>query len=410
MSAYPLEYVRSRFPALNRTHNGHKAAYLDGPGGTQPLDSAIAAITDYMRRGVANLHGQFPSSRETEAMIRDAKAALADMLGCEAGEIAFGANATSLIFALSRSIARTWKPGDEIVVSEMDHRANVDPWLLAAADKGATVRWLPVDTRTLTLDLSALDTLINERTVLVAVGYASNAVGSINDVPRIAARAKGVGALVAVDAVHSAPHCGIDVRALHADMLFCSVYKFFGGHVGVAAVRAEAFESVDAYRLMPAPSVLPGKLETGTQNHESIASIVPAIEFVASLGTGGTRRERILSGFAAIEAHENHLAEALRTELGHIPGVRLYQSPEGTPKTATVAFTLANMAPSEACRLLCEEYGVFVADGDYYATTLADTLGINRNGGWIRAGMAPYTTEEEVERLVRGVRALMRRV
>lgn len=406
MSIYPLEEIRSRFPALNRTHNGRRAAYLDGPGGTQPLDSAIMAVTDYMRRGVANLHGQFPSSRETEAMIRDAREALADMLGCRAEEVAFGANATSLIFALSRSIARTWKPGDEIVVSEMDHRANVDPWLLAAADKGVTVRWLPVVPETLTLDLSALDSLINERTRLVAVGYASNAVGSINDVPRIAARAKDVGALVAVDAVHSAPHCGIDVRGLGADMLFCSVYKFFGGHVGVAAVRSEVFGDMDTYRLMPAPSVLPGKLETGTQSHEAIASIVPAVGFVAGLGTGGTRRERILSGFAAIEAHENRLADAIRTELARIPGVRLYQSPAGSPKTATVAFTLAGMAPVEACRLLCEEHGVFVADGDYYAATLADKLGINRSGGWIRAGMAPYTTEEEAGWLVRGVRDL----
>lgn len=392
---YPLEAVRRQFPALYRTHNGKPAVYLDGPGGSQVVESGIEAMTAYMRRGVANLHGAFPSSEETDLMILEAKAALADMLGCGAREIAFGANATSQIFAASRAVSRNWKSGDEIVVSEMDHRANVDPWLLAAADKGVTVRWLPVDTDTLTLDLSGLDGLINERTVLVAVGYASNAVGTINDVPRIAGRAHDVGALVAVDAVHIAPHIGIDMDALGADMLFCSVYKFFGGHIGVAAIRKHVFERLETYRLMPAPSTIPGKLETGTQSHEAIASIVPAVDFVASLGEGETRRERILSGFGHIERHENTLAESVRGALTAVPGVKLYQSPEGSPKTATIAFTTAGYPPRAFCRKLCDMYGIFVADGDYYATTLADRLGINASGGWIRAGFAPYTSEAE---------------
>lgn len=403
---YPSDAVRKQFPALSRTHNGKPAAYLDGPGGSQVVESAIEAMVGYMRGGVANLHGQFPSSEETDQAILDAKAALGDMLGVTGGEIAFGVNATSLIFSVSRALAQDWNPGDEIVVSELDHRANVDPWLLAAKDKGVTVRWLPVDTHTLMLDLSGLDTLINAKTKLVAVGYASNAIGTINDVPRIAARAHVVGARTAVDAVHIAPHVAIDMTALGADMLFCSMYKCFGGHIGVAAVRKPVFEAMQTYRLMPAPSTPPGKLETGTQSHEAIMSIVPALEFVASLGTGSSRRERILSGFAAIEAHENSLAARIRQGLAGLPGVTLYQALENSPRTATVAFTIKDMAPAAVCRRLCDDYGVFVADGDFYATTLADKLDISRHGGWVRAGLAPYNTMEEAERLVQGVTAL----
>ena len=401
---YPIQEIRSLFPALCRVHNGSKAVYLDGPGGSQVVASAITAMTNYMRRGVANTHGKFPSSEETECLIGAAKAALADLLACAPGEIAFGANATSNMFAVSRALSRGWNPGDEIVVSEMDHHSHIDTWVLAARDRGATVHYLPVDPETLTLDLGGLNALVNANTKLVAVGHASNAIGTINDVARISRRCREVGALLSVDAVHIAPHKAIDMDALGADMLFCSAYKFFGGHIGIAAIRKGVFDALDTYRLHPAPSTAPGKLETGTQSHEAIASIVPAVEFIAGLGTGSTRRERLVSGFARIERHENALADTVRLGLAGIPGLTLYQS-EG-PKTATVAFTLDGRQPGDVCRNLCDRYGIFAADGDYYAETLAHRLGVDRLGGWVRVGFAPYNTEEEAHLLIRGVREL----
>ncbi|WP_368044267.1 aminotransferase class V-fold PLP-dependent enzyme [uncultured Bilophila sp.] len=246
--------------------------------------------------------------------------------------------------------------------------------------------------------LSCFDTLV------VAVGYASNAVGTINDVARISRRCREVGALLSVDAVHIAPHKAIDMDAIGADMLFCSAYKFFGGHIGIAAVRKSVFEALDTYRLHPAPSTAPGKLETGTQSHEAIASIVPAVDFIAGLGTGSTRRERLVSGFERIERHENGLADIIRQGLADVPNLKLYQS-EG-PKTATVAFTLEGRQPGDVCRKLCDRYGIFAADGDYYAETLAHRVGVDRIGGWVRVGFAPYNTEEEAELLVRAVREI----
>ena len=236
------------------------------------------------------------------------------------------------------------------------------------------------------------------------MGYASNAVGTINDVARISRRCREVGALLSVDAVHIAPHKAIDMDAIGADMLFCSVYKFFGGHIGIAAIRKNVFEALDTYRLHPAPSTAPGKLETGTQSHEAIASIVPAVDFIAGLGTGSTRREHLVSGFERIERHENALAGIIRQGLTDVPGLTLYQS-EG-PKTATVAFTLEGQQPGDVCRKLCDRYGIFAADGDYYAETLAHRVGVDRIGGWIRVGFAPYNTEEEAELLVRAVREI----
>lgn len=392
-----LAAIRQQFPALKRTHNGKPVIYLDGPGGTQPVESAIEAMAAYMRGGVANVHGQFPTSIETDAMIAASREAMADMLGCAPDEVAYGANATSLIFAVSRALSRQWKAGDEIIVCETDHRANVDPWLLAAADRGVVVRWLPCDPHTLCLDYDLLDTLITPKTRLVALGYASNAVGTINNVSLVARKAHAVGALMAVDAVHIAPHIGISMADLDADMLFCSVYKFFGGHMGVAAVRRNLFENLESYRLAPASSATPDKLETGTKAHEALASIVPALEFVASLGNGNSRRERILSGFNRIERHENALAETARKGLAAMPFVRLWQAPADCSKTATIAFTISARAPRDVCRHAADAWGVFLADGDFYSSTLAEKLGLCASGGWIRAGMAPYNTPEEVE-------------
>ncbi len=409
LSHFPIEAVRAQFPALTRVYNGRTVTYFDGPGGSQVCKGSIDAMVSYMTRGGANLHGLFPSSRETETIIDEARGALAVLFNAQPSEVAFGPNMTTLTLAISRALARHWGPDDELVVSELDHRANVDPWLAVAHDRGMTVRWLKVNTETLTLDLSDLDQVINHRTKLVAVGLASNAVGTINDVATIAARAHTVGALTAVDAVHAVPHLVIDRDHLGADIILCSTYKFFGPHVGIAVIRESVFGPLQPYKLMPAPQDAPDKLETGTQNHEGIAGIKPAIEFIASLGEGETLRERIVSGFARIEEHENRLAERIRAALGEMPRVRLYQAPAGAKRTPTIAFRVDGMTTAEVCRYIVEEHGIFIAEGDFYASSLAANLGIRDRGGWVRAGMAPYNTEEEVGRFIEGMRQLVGR-
>jgi len=398
--SYPIDLVRPQFPALRRLHNGRPVAYFDGPGGSQVVASSIDAMADYMRRGGANLHGLFASSVETEAHIAEAKLAMADLLNAGVGEIALGANATTLLFHAARALGRDWRPGDEIVVTELDHRGNVDPWITQAEDKGVTVRWIKVDPKTFTLELDELDGLLNERTRLVAVGLASNAVGTVNDVARVAAAAHRVGALVAVDAVQAVPHFSVDFQALGADLLSCSSYKFFGPHLGILAIRRELFERLPVYKLVPAPSEAPDKLETGTLNHEGIAGLKPAVEFIAALGAGATRRERIVSGYERMEAHENRLAEKIRAALAPLPRVRLYQAPPAVRKTPTVALTVEGLTPAEVCRQVIEEASVFIADGNFYAWTLAEKLGINRAGAWVRAGLSPYNSEEEVDRFL----------
>ena len=404
---YPIDLVRQQFPALRRTHNGRPVGYFDGPGGSQVVATCIEAMADYMRRGGANLHGQFASSVETEAHIVEAKQAMADLLNVEPTEVAFGANATTLLFHVARALGRDWQPGDEIVVTELDHRGNVDPWITLAQDKGVTVRWIKVDTTTFTLDLSDLESLITAKTKLVAVGLASNAVGTINDVARVAAVARRAGALVAVDAVQAVPHFSVDFQALGADILTCSAYKFFGPHLGIVAIRSELFEKLEVYRLVPAPSQAPDKLETGTLNHEGIAGIKPAVDFIAALGTGTTRRERIIAGYERMEAHENRLAEKIRAALSGLPRVRLYQASPSVRKTPTVALTVVGMTPAEVCKRVIETSSVFVADGNFYAWTLAERLGINASGAWVRAGLSPYNSEEEVDRFIAAMTQLV---
>ncbi len=409
VNQFPIETVRAQFPALTRIFNGRPVAYFDGPGGSQVCKGSIEAITGYMMRGGANLHGQFPSSIETEEIIADARQAVAVLMGAKPTEVAFGSNMTTLSLAVSRALGRHWGPSDELVVSELDHRANVDPWLAVAKDHGMTVRWLKVNLETLTLDLSDLDQVVNPKTKLVAVGLASNAVGTINDVPTIAARARAMGALTVVDAVHAVPHLVIDRDRLGADIILCSTYKFFGPHVGVAVIRENVFEALQPYKLMPAPERVPDKLESGTQNHEGIAGIKPAIEFVSSLGQGETLRERIVSAFARIEEYENRLAERIRVALAEMPHVRLYQAPAGVKKTPTIAFRVDGLKPAEVCQYIADEHSVFIAEGDFYASSLAINLGVRESGGWVRAGMAPYNTEEEVERFIVGMTQLVTR-
>jgi cysteine desulfurase family protein (TIGR01976 family) len=388
--------VREQFPALGRTHNGRNVVYLDGPGGSQVARSAIDAVSRYMNRGGANLHGAFPTSVETEEILSDTRRAVADFLGADPNEIAFGANMTTLTFAISRALSRTWDSNTEIVVTELDHRANVDPWLLAAAERGTRVRWVPVNPETLTLEPDDIERAITDRTKLVAVGLASNAVGTINDVAAIAGRAHEAGAFVAVDAVHAAPHIPIDRDAIGADVLTCSAYKFFGPHVGVTAVKRDLLEAMSVYKVEPAPGYIPDKLETGTQNHEGIAGVKGAIDFIASLGDGSSPRDRLVTGMRAVEEYEAELAARFRAALREIPGIKLYAAPDDVRKTPTIAFRIEARTPREFCEHMAEK-GFFVADGHFYASTLAEKLGIRDKGGWIRAGLAPYNTEEEVE-------------
>ncbi|MCM3611918.1 cysteine desulfurase-like protein [Planococcus sp. MERTA32b] len=405
-TSYPIEKVRAQFPALERTYKERQAAYFDGPGGSQVVLQAITAISGYMQRGGANLHGAFPSSWETEQVISEAREAVADFLNVQPNEVAFGANMTTLTIAIANALGKQFKEGDEIVVTEMDHRANVDPWLMMAEDRGLTVRWIPVDKEKLTLNMRNIDTLINEKTKLVALGMASNAIGTIIDLGPAVKRAREVGALVAADAVHAAPHIPMDREAHDIDILLCSVYKFFGPHIGIAAVRENVFKDLEPYKLTTSPSYYPDKLETGTQNHEGIAGIRPAIEFFASLGEGQTLREKILSGYHEIEKYENLLAARLREGLGALEKVTLWQAADDVPKTPTIAFKVAGYEPSDVCVILAEEHAIFTAAGHFYASTLGDVLDVNKTGGWVRAGIAPYNTEEEVERFISAIASL----
>lgn len=400
---YDVAWVREQFPALQRTFEGRTVAYLDGPGGSQVARQAIAAMVAYMTDGGANLHGVFPTSVETEGVLASARDHVAAFLGARPCEIAFGPNMTTLTLAIARALSREWAAGDEVVVTELDHRANVDPWLTAARDRGADAQFIPVNVDSLTLDLTAARRLITPKTKVVAIGLASNAVGTVSQVRAVAEMAHAVGALVVVDAVHAAAHIPIDRDSLDADVLLCSAYKFFGPHIGMAAIREAVFAKLQPYKLEPAPNGYPDNLETGTQSHEGIAGVTGALRLIAEVGEGHTLAERLHAGMQRFHAYESGLAAHLRESLARIPGVRVYAAPASVEKTSTVAFRVAGVHPRAVCEHLLKAHAVFIADGDFYATTLAKRLDIANSGGWVRAGLAPYTTEEEVERVVKGV-------
>jgi len=404
---HDVNAVRKRFPALRRTEAGTPVAFLDGPGGSQAADTAIEAMAGYLLKGSANVHGVFGTSVETDALILRARASMADLLGGRPDEVAFGANMTTLNYAISRAMAREWREGDEVVVTELDHRANVDPWLSAAEDKGVQVRWIRVDRERLTLETSGLSEILGPRTKVVAIGLASNAVGTINDVKTIARAAHEAGAKVVVDAVHAAPHIFIDRDDIGADVILCSAYKFFGPHVGIASIRRDLFDSLETYKVLPQSLDRPDKIETGTLNHEGIAGVEGAVQFIASLSEGQNRREKIRSSMEAIESYEDSLARWVRERLRAIPAVRLFAAPDWIRKTPTIAFRVKGRTPQEVCCHALKR-GVYIASGDFYATTLAQVLGIGETGSWIRAGLAPYTTRAEVERLVESVEEIAR--
>jgi cysteine desulfurase family protein (TIGR01976 family) len=409
--ALDVARVRAAFPALERVHGGHPVAYFDGPGGTQVPRPVVDAMADYLYHHNANTHWAYPTSAETDALLLGARAAMADFLGGTPEEIAFGANMTTLTFHLARAIGRgvagrPLGPGDEIVATELDHHANVAPWAALARERGVTVRVVRMDRARGCLDADDLARAIGPRTRVVAVGAASNALGTITDVARAAEMARAVGALTFVDAVHHAPHALVDVAALGCDFLACSAYKFYGPHVGVLWGRADRVAALDVPKLDPAPDVGAERLETGTQNHEGIVGAAAAVDFLASVGAaaeGASRRDRLRAAFASLHAAARPLVTRLWEGLSATDGVTVYGPPPDVPRTPTVSFTVHGV-PSEAVATRLAERGVFVSHGDFYAATVAERLGAT--DGLVRAGCACYTTAEEVERLVEGVRAL----
>jgi cysteine desulfurase family protein (TIGR01976 family) len=401
--------IRAHFPALQRTHDGQPVAYFDGPGGTQVPRVVVEAISDYLFARNANTHWQFLTSRETDETIAGARAAMADFLGASADEIAFGANMTTLTFHLARALGRSYGPGDEIVVTELDHHANIDPWRALQKDRGVTIRVARLAADGARLDLDDLAQQVNGRTKLVAIGAASNALGTITDVRQAAEIAHRAGAQVFVDAVHYAPHELVDVRELGCDFLCCSAYKFYGPHIGVLFGRNELLQQIDFPKLQPSPNTAPERAETGTQNHEGMAGATAAVDFLASLAgsNSGTRRQQLQLAFRELHERGSKLLGRLWEGLSAIDEVRLFGPAPGVPRTPTVAFTVRGIPSIEVARQLATR-GIFVSNGDFYATTVVDRLGQAKDG-MVRAGCACYTTADEVERLISGVGEIVAR-
>jgi cysteine desulfurase family protein (TIGR01976 family) len=446
--ALDVQACRRQFPALSRTHDGWPVAYFDGPAGSQVPQRVIDAVAHYMAHTNANHGGLFATSRESDAMLAEAHRAVADLLGAsDPGEVIFGANMTTLTLALSRSLARTWQPGDQVVVTQSDHDANVTPWVLAARDAGAEVRQVRISPADCTLDLDDLRRQLTSRTRLVAVGCASNATGTVHPVQEICRLAHEVGAEVFLDAVHYAPHLAIDVAAWNCDYLACSAYKFFGPHVGVLWGRREHLERLPAYKLRPVPDTLPDRWMTGTQSHESIAGTLAAIDYLADLGrslqprprsrrtvreqaadfTGPidrmdqtldagsenrgpgvdrsttfnrSRRAALLTAYRGIEAYERSLLTELLGQLAELPEIKVWGIVDPArlhERVPTVCFTHTRLSATEMARRLAAD-GIFVWHGNYYALSLTEALGLEPEGA-VRAGLLHYNTRDEVRRL-----------
>ncbi|HKD17184.1 MAG TPA: cysteine desulfurase-like protein [Thermoanaerobaculia bacterium] len=401
--ALDVAQIRGAFPALERVHEGRPVAYFDGPGGTQVPRVVAEAMADYLFRHNANTHWKYPSSIETDAALDSAREAMAEFLNGKASEIAFGQNMTTLTYHLSRALGRGWGPGDEIVVTELDHHANVDPWKALAAERGVTIKTVRLRPESGDLDVADLERAVTRRTRLVAIGAASNALGTVNDVRRATQLTHAVGALAFVDAVHYAPHALVDVRAIGCDFLACSPYKFYGPHLGVLWGRQELIEALDVPRLEPAPDWSPERLETGTLSHEGIVGAAAAVDFLAAFGGSASfgRRTRLESAYAAMHARGRSLFARLWDGLGQIRGVTRYGPSADAPRTPTVSFTVEGRTSHAVAEDLARR-ALFLSSGDFYAWTVVQRLG-HAEDGLVRAGCAIYTTEEEIERLLEGV-------
>jgi cysteine desulfurase family protein (TIGR01976 family) len=409
-----LTDVRELFPALAQTHQRQPVVFADGPGGSQVPGTVIDAMAAYLRTSNANAHGAFATSVQTDALIDRAHRAAADLLGCQPDEVVFGPNATTLLFAMSRSFGRTLRAGDEVVVTRLDHDANVRPWVLVAEDAGATVRWVDVRDEDVTLDLSTFQAALSDRTRLVAFSLASKAVGTVTPAPELARLAHQVGAVVVCDGVHVAQHRSIDVAAIGADIVVCSPYKIFGPHLGILFGRRALLESWFPYKVRPASDDLPDRWETGTQNHEGYAGFAAAVDYLADVGRiygthrGSDRRAQLVAAFAAIGKHEADLSRRFLEGLHATTAVRLYGIADPRrvgERTPTFAVRVGDQHPSETAKLLAER-GIFVWDGDYYAIELMERLGLEESGGAVRVGFCHYNTIDEVDRVVDELRSL----
>jgi cysteine desulfurase family protein (TIGR01976 family) len=409
---FDVEWAREQFPALQQTVNGQPAVFFDAPGGTQVPQRVIDAISQYLGTSNANTHGAFLTSERTDQMLADAHSAMADFLNCDADEIVFGPNMTTLTLALSRAIGRELKSGDELLVTVLDHDANVSPWV-ALEERGVKVRTADIKPSDCTLDMFDLQAKVRRSTRVVAVGYAANAVGTINNVGEVVRLAHDAGAMVFLDAVHYAPHGLIDVRALDCDFLACSSYKFFGPHLGVLYAKRELLQRLRPYKLRACSEQLPERWETGTQNHECLAGLIAAIDYLTELGRrhapeAGTRRESLVAAYEAVAQYERELSEQLINGLLAIPGLTLYGITDPgklNQRTPTVAIRMEGYGPRELAVCLGER-GIFTWDGNYYAVNLAERLGVQQSGGMLRIGLAHYNTAEEVERLLKELASL----
>jgi cysteine desulfurase family protein (TIGR01976 family) len=399
--------MRSRFPALSREIDGRIPVFFDGPGGSQVPASVIEAMSDYLVAANANAHGAFATSRRTDECIASARAAAADLLGCGADEVVFGANMTTLTFAFSRAVGRELNPGDEIIVTRLDHDANVSPWLALAEEKDAVVRVADVRSDDCTLDMDDLKRLLNPKTRLVAIGNASNAVGTVNDVAAVVRLARAVGARVFVDAVHYAPHGPIDVHALDCDFLVCSAYKFYGPHVGILYAKRQHLIRLRPYKVRPAPEEGPSRWETGTLNHEGLAGFVATVDYLAELGrrvlpSASNRRAALAAAMEASREYERELGAQLITGLLKIPGLTLYGIADPARfawRTPTVAIRLAGKSPTDLALKLAKR-GIFTWHGNFYALGLSEKLKVETDGGFLRIGLLAYNTREEVKWLL----------
>jgi cysteine desulfurase family protein (TIGR01976 family) len=410
---FDVQQCRAQFPALVRPVSGGPAVYFDGPAGSQVPRRVVEAMSDYLLHSNANHGGAFLTSRESDAILHEAHRAVADLLGTDdPGCVAFGPNMTTLTFGLSRALARTWKPGDEVIVTRLDHDANVTPWVLAARDAGATVHHVGIRTADCTLDLDGLKRLLSPKTRLVAVGCASNAVGTINPVQPIIEAAHAVGALVFLDAVHYAPHAAIDVTAWDCDFLACSAYKFFGPHLGILYGKRPLMQALPAYKLRPVPETLPDRWMTGTQSHEAIAGALAAVEYLADLGRGiypglTERRNAIETAYSFIAEYERELIRYLLCGLRELPGVQVLGITDLTrlsERVPTLALTHTKCSPRAVAEHL-DRHGIFAWHGNFYALALSEALDLEPDG-MVRIGLLHYNTTDEIKRLLAALEEL----
>jgi len=404
--SFDIAWVREQFPSLSLQYRRHGSAFLDGPAGTQVPKQVMDAVEYYFLGANANTYGAFLTSQRTNEMIVSARAAMADFFNCDPNEVVFGQNMTTITFALARAIGRELQPGDEIVVTTLDHDANVAPWR-ALEEKGVVIRQVDIHETDCTLDLDDLKGKITAKTKLIAVGYASNMVGTINPVAEITKLAHAAGALAFVDAVHFAPHGLIDVKAIDCDFLVCSPYKFFGPHMGTLYGKREQLEKFKPYKVRPATNTSPECWETGTQVQELIAGIGAAVDYIAALGRHcdprvKSRREALAAAYRATHEYETGLLARLISGLETIPGMRIFGITDRKrfdERCSTLSFRLGDHHPTKIATFLGER-GIFTWDGNFYALNLSERLGVEQHGGVVRVGLVHYNTAEEVDRLL----------